>query len=53
MMVRFRNFYNLQKVKIWVKKGQKGAMRFKQQVQRFTKRKTILGLGALHNRTLL
>ena len=35
MMARFRNFYNLYKVKDLVeKKGQKGSMRF-EQVQRF------------------
>ena len=34
MMARFHNFYRLLNIKIWVKKGQKGTMRFKQ-VQRF------------------
>ena len=40
VMAIFRKFYSLWKVKIWVKKGQKGAMRFKQ-VQRFIWAKEI------------
>ena len=46
MMARFRYFYSLLKVKIRVKKGQKGATRCKQE-QRFIKLKNILVLGAL------
>ena len=46
-MTRFRNFYSLRKVKIWVKKGQLGAMRFKQVQRIYLTEKIILGLGAL------
>ena len=46
MMARFRYFDSLLKVKIRVKKRQKGATRGKQ-VQRFIKLKNILVLGAL------
>ena len=46
-MARFRNFYSLQKVKIWVKKGQQGAMRFQTGAKIYLSEKNILGLGAL------
>ena len=46
MMARFCHFYSLWKVKIWVKKGQKGAMCFKQ-VQIFIYVKKNFG-GLVH-----
>ena len=47
--VTFCNFYSLQKVKIWVKKGQKGAMHFKHSTgaKIYLSEENILGLGAL------
>ena len=47
MMARFRNFYSLKKVKIWVKKGQKGANAFQTGAKIFLSKNIILGLGAL------
>ena len=49
-MARFRNFYSLEKINIWVKKGQKGAS-VSNRCKDLFKRKKDFGVMGTLNRT--